>query len=333
MFDYVISKKKDRRLTGRFLFAYVSSILLHWLMVLALIEYPELLRTAIYRPFHILSPITDNWTSKSEQEKDRWRTVAVLRPQSKMMQPSAATLKKFLYDWNKKNADNEAPPIRIRFGDEQRAAMQDLPPMPRVLQEPPRPELSLPANEVASGAASAESSEDQSAAGALAALRGKDTLGLTSPTPPAKNEVAENSAPKSIPSGVKPPVDTAPPPSGSGFKIFESEQKAIHSPDSGVFDTKGYPLGEYVNIIKERIKENWMIPSNLQSFQGHTTIIFYIDRNGRYANARIVTRSGSNSFDNAALMAVIGSDPFPPLPEGFPGKRIGAKFVLSWNEP
>jgi len=331
MFDYVISKNLGRRFTGRILFSYISSIFLHCLMVLALIQYPELLRTAISRPLHVLAPITGDWFHKAKQEEEnKWRTVAVLQPQSKMMMPSAATLRKYLYDWNKKKDENEAPPIRIRFGDEQKAAMQDLPPMPRVLEEPQKPEISLPANEIASGHSPDGSVEGQLAAGSLPASGKKAPPVLTPSAPPAKSEVASNAAPKSIPSGVKPPPAT---PSGSGFKIFESEQKAIHSPDSGVFDTKGFPLGEYVHIIKERIKENWLIPSNLQNFQGHTTIIFYIDRDGRYANARIVTRSGSNSFDNAALMAVIGSDPFPPLPEGFPGKHIGAKFVLSWNEP
>jgi len=330
MFDYVISKKRDRRFTRRVLFSYISSIFLHCLMVLALIQYPELLRTAISRPLHILSPMTGDWIHKADEKDDRWRTVAVLQPQSKMMMPSAATLKKYLYDWNKKKGENEAPPIRIRFGDEQKAAMQDLPPMPRVLEEPQKPEVSMPANEVASGLSPDGAVEGQLTSGPLTASGMKEKPVPAPAAPPAKNEVVANAAPKSIPSGVQPPPAST---SGSGFKIFESEQKAIHSPDSGIFDTKGFPLGEYVHIIKERIKENWLIPSNLQNFRGHTTIIFYIDRDGRYANARIVTRSGSNSFDNAALMAVIGSDPFPPLPEGFPGKHIGAKFVLSWNEP
>ena len=115
--------------------------------------------------------------------------------------------------------------------------------------------------------------------------------------------------------------------------MFENEQKAIRSSESGFFDTKGFPLGEYASLIVERIKAKWNIPSHLQSFQGHTTVLYYIDKNGRYENARIVTSSGSNSFDIAALMAVIESAPFPPLPQGFPGNHIGHKLVFRWNEP
>jgi TonB family protein len=335
MFDYAISSSKRRRLSGRTISSYIVSGFIHLLMILALVEYPQLLRGGFYHRFNSLSRIADHLMSKSKDGSDRWRTVVVLKPQSKMMAPSAATLKKYMYDWSKKGKGDEAPPIRIRFGDEQKAALKDLPPMPRIRQEPKLPELSLPPNELAAANTSALSGDSSSKslpnAGYEPAFPRREPGALPAPIYPPKNESAENSAPSSIPKGIKPPTSTDAAPPGA-VRVFESEQKAIHSPDSGIFDTKGFPLGEYVNIIKERIKGNWFIPSNLQNFQGHTTIIFYIERDGRYANARIVKKSGSNSFDNAALMAVIGSDPFPPLPEGFPGKHIGAKFVLSWNE-
>jgi protein TonB len=115
-------------------------------------------------------------------------------------------------------------------------------------------------------------------------------------------------------------------------KVFEDQQKAIRTEGSGLFGTKGFPLGEYAHAIIERVKENWMIPSNLRNSQGRTTVIFYIDRDGRFTDARIITSSGSSSLDLAALNAVIESNPFPPLPRGFPGDRVGAKFVFSYNE-
>ena len=115
---------------------------------------------------------------------------------------------------------------------------------------------------------------------------------------------------------------------------LDNEQKVIRSEGSGLFDPKGgaFPLGEYADLIIERVKGNWMIPSNLRKSQGRTTVIFYIDRDGRSADARIVISSGSNSLDIAALSAILGSNPFPPLPKGFPGERVGAKFVFSYNE-
>jgi TonB family protein len=332
MFDFAIARNQRRRLTNRVISSYIASCLIHMLMILALIEYPNLLKGGLYHRFRPLSFFLESLAPRSREDADNWRTVVVLQPQSKMMAPSAATLKKYLYDWNQKRPGNEAPTIRIRFGDEQKAALNDLPPMPQVREEPKLPQLSMPANELAGGNTDKQSADGSLESSANARFGSKETIIQPTPAPPAKDELAAGNAPSSIPKGINPPPGAAPEPSGT-LKVFESEQKAIHSPDSGIFDTKGFPLGEYVNIIKERIKGNWFIPSNLQSFQGHTTIVFYIDKDGRYTNARIVKKSGSNSFDNAALMAVIGSDPFPPLPKGFPGNHIGAKFVLSWNEP
>ena len=106
----------------------------------------------------------------------------------------------------------------------------------------------------------------------------------------------------------------------------------MRSEGSGLFGNKGFPLGEYADLIIERVKGNWMIPSNLRKSQGRTTVIFFIDKEGRSADARIVVSSGSDSLDIAALSAILGSNPFPPLPKGFPGDRVGAKFVFSYNE-
>ena len=127
---------------------------------------------------------------------------------------------------------------------------------------------------------------------------------------------------------IKPLAETA----QNNFPLLDNEQKIIRSEGSGLFNTGGFPLGEYANLIIERVKGNWMIPSNLRTSQGRTTVIFYIDREGRSADARIVISSGSNSLDIAALSAILGSNPFPPLPKGFPGDRVGAKFIFSYNE-
>ena len=151
---------------------------------------------------------------------------------------------------------------------------------------------------------------------------------------PRNVEVATITPPTTIPPAVAPPPPKAPATTPSTAKVDRkaAEQQVIQSEGSGLFDTKGFPLGDYANIIIERVKGNWSIPSNLRNSQGRTTVIFYIDRNGRFSDARIVVSSGSSSLDYAALSAVIGSNPFPPLPKGFPGDHVGAKFVFSYNE-
>jgi TonB family protein len=115
-------------------------------------------------------------------------------------------------------------------------------------------------------------------------------------------------------------------------KTFEDEQQAIKTEGSGLFDTKGFPLGDYARLIIDRIKGNWSIPSNLRNSQGRSTLVFFIEKDGQVWDLRIVGSSGSSSLDSAAQQAIWISRPFPPLPTGFPGKQVGAKFVFSYNE-
>jgi len=332
MFEFAISRNQRRRPTRRIYASWVVSCLFHLCLLGLLIQYPQLLRGGMYHHFRPLSVITNLFGSKTQDEDNNWRTVAVLR--GPMMAPSATTLKKYLKDWNDKGSGS--PPIRIRWGDEQKSALRNLPPMPRVREEP-KPQVVLPPpNEMASAGGTAGNSSEN-ASGASTTVQAdpsggkRGTVNLPPPGPAPKTEVASNNAPSSIPNGVKPPSNITKPP--DSVKVFQDEHKAISSPESGFFDTGGFAIGEYAKIIKERIKGKWFIPSNLRNSQGHTTVVFYIGKDGRFTDARIVTSSGSNSLDLAALKAVIDSNPFPPLPKGFPGDHLGAKFVLSYNEP
>ncbi len=333
MFEFAISQHRKHPPTRRFLASAAISVLSHFLAVLILIEYPELLRAGY---IHWFSQVT---LSRPVAKERQWRTVTVVRSAGAMERPSAETLRKYAYDWAAHARKNPSPPIRVRWGNEPPAMAADIP-VPatstKAMQDP-RPPAPAAAD------AGAESPQPGSGAGSA---RGTTAVYLPPPgtmtapkeIPKRTPEVAGNTAPSSVPDSVKQPTaaaaskPTSPPQEKVAPRVFENEQSAIRTEGSGLFDTKGFPLGEYANLIIERIKGNWMIPSNLRNSQGRTTVIFFIDRDGRFSDARIVTSSGSSSLDLAALNAVIGSNPFPPLPKGFPGNHIGAKFVFSYNE-
>jgi TonB family protein len=257
-----------------------------------------------------------------------------------MEMPSAATLKKYAYDWNKKG--ESPPPVVVRWkGDPEMPSNKKRPPMPRV-QESKEPDIALPANEIASvdhdsalGVQKPDSKQPGGPAGAQISVSSdvgkKGTVNLPPPAP-VKPEIAGNVAPAAIPNGIKPP---APPNGTESMKVFKDEKQAISKEGSGFFGDipEGFALEDYATTIIERIKGKWFIPSNKKNSHGRTTVIFYIDKDGRFSDTRIVLGSGITSLDYAALNAIIQSDPAPPLPKGFPGDRIGAKFVFSYNEP
>jgi len=346
MLEYALSQYQRRRLSKRILASWIASCIWHSLMLWALIEYPQLLQGGMYHRFRALAVVRSILAPESADDEKDWRTVAVLR-NPPLMAPSAATLKKYAYDWNKKGT--EAPPVRVRWGDEQKAALVDnTAPIPRVKQAQPLPAPPLPVGDIATASPAPSSSEPSATTNpgsgsspnaAQIESAGRGSLYLPPPTPAGKqkSETADNVAPASIPSTKPGAASSNLPRNRSGpepvAKIFENEQQALRSPEGGLFDTKGFPLGEYANLIIERIKGKWFIPSNLRNAQGHTTVVFFIDKDGRFTDARIVMSSGSSSLDLAALNAVMSSNPFPPLPKGFPGERVGAKFIFSYNEP
>lgn len=315
-------------------------------MLLVLIQFPQLLQGGMYHRFQPALFFQDLLSTKPDNELSNQRLVTVLRP---MTAPSDATIRKYLYDWDKK--EGSAPPVRLRWGKEQlREILSENKPQvqkPREASKPPGP---VPTgNEVSAAAQAAHAgggtSPDNSSSGTSVVSaqndpnrKGTVNLPPAAPVGPGKNETASNSAPSSIPNSVKPPSNTTA--NGSkgqngseSMKVFENEQQALRSQQGGFFDTKGFVLDDYAEMIKARIKGKWFIPSNLRNSQGHTTVIFYIDKQGGLAGARIAGSSGSSSLDLAALNAILESFPVPPLPKGFPGDRVGAKFILSYNEP
>jgi TonB family protein len=335
MFEFVQSRNKKLKPTRLVYIARIASFLIHVMIIAILIRFPELLEGGKFKKFHPLSFFYHMMNPQTAKQEDLdWRTVAVLSP-NKMPMPTPETLKKLLKN-SKKEEEPKSPKIRVRWGDEQKAAIESLSHQPI---RPPDQRTSKPASQAAEAASNANSNNGHSE---------------TKPTPPAVNPPAapaaqlpptplnkdamsfptpavKNTPPPNATADVHRPLDS-PSPTKPQAKIFEDEQHAIANPGSGFFNTDGFPLGEYTTRIKERIEGNWLIPSFLKHSKGNTTIIFYIKKDGGYEECRIIASSGNKSLDIAALKAVMDSVPFPPLPKGFPGNRIGAKFVLSYNQ-
>ena len=351
MFEFAISQQRKHPPSKRFLVSMALSVVSHFLTLTILIEYPQLLGPGLRK--WLLHPIV--FSSGTGQEPV-WRTVTFVGGKGeKMAMPSAATLKQFTYDWAAHKDTGKAPPIRVRWNagatDSAETKETVVPkPVPGLQEPKPVPQAAVPpggTGQATAGGGDAASGTGTAGGAGLPGDRGA-TVYLPPPQPSVESKVAvaqvpeksgmvtPTAIPKETPPPPMPPVNlskgASPSSKSQQTQIFENEQKAIRSEGSGFFDTKGFPLGDYASLIIERIKGNWSIPSNLRNSQGRTTVVFFIDKDGRFTDARIVASSGSNSLDLAALNAVIGSNPFPPLPKGFPGEHVGAKFVFSYNE-
>ncbi len=85
-----------------------------------------------------------------------------------------------------------------------------------------------------------------------------------------------------------------------------------------------FPFPEYLQEIWSRIQDHWEEPL-LVGNRGalKATVFFKVLKDGTIAECSVVSQSGMNPFDSAALKAVLDADSMPPLPEKFQGDHLG----------
>jgi len=325
MLEYANSLNAKRGVSRRTAVCGVASCLAHFLVLVLLIEFPQLFSRGYYHEFRgIQGGVGD--------DSDEWRTVTILESPRRMEMPSEATLRKALGLGEGDKKGEGTPSVSVRLGNldailVDAANPPKIPPktLPKVdVPEPPileiqtgMPDIKLPAETETVVETQGDSQSNRGT--------GEDASAPKKEEP--RIEVASNTAPTRIPDRIPDPVPATPKSSGNSGSKTDSGG-ARNNATAGLFDTKGFPLGEYKEIIDARVRSLWLVPSNLKESQKKTTVIFYIDKKGKCSNLRIETPSGSSSLDISALAAIRDADPFPPLPQGFPGDHIGVKITF-----
>jgi TonB family protein len=101
-------------------------------------------------------------------------------------------------------------------------------------------------------------------------------------------------------------------------------------------DPQGVDFKPYLIQVLSAVRRNWfaVMPESARLGQrGHVVIVFSILRNGRVGKLVFGSESGISGLDRAAVAGVSASDPFPPLPDAFPGAQISLRMVFTYNQP
>jgi TonB family protein len=107
---------------------------------------------------------------------------------------------------------------------------------------------------------------------------------------------------KPVPPAVPEPVPAAAPPQTQSMTVIP--------------DIADFPYAYYLKIIKKNVGDNWDIAHS--GAGSHTvTVYFKIDRDGKVQDASVEKTSGKSYYDQVALKAVLRSNPFPGLPDGY----------------
>ncbi len=101
-------------------------------------------------------------------------------------------------------------------------------------------------------------------------------------------------------------------------------------------DTMGVDFRPYLLRMLALVRRNWyaVIPEIARlGRQGRVVLQFSILRDGSVPDLILAEGSGTRSLDGAALASIRLSNPFPALPQEFPGADIRMQFTYLYNLP
>lgn len=124
-------------------------------------------------------------------------------------------------------------------------------------------------------------------------------------------------------------------PGGPGIDYPESSSldannMQLLSDPMGV-DFKPY-LAQVLNSVKRYWNAIWPEAAR-QGRSGKVVIQFRLDRFGTVRKLVIVSGSGTDSLDRAAVAAISAQDPFPSLPKAYKGNLIDLQLNFAYNTP
>jgi TonB family protein len=106
----------------------------------------------------------------------------------------------------------------------------------------------------------------------------------------------------------------------------------IQAAPSIQFDSKGVDFGPWLRRFIAQIRRNWFIPLAAQTLRGHVAITFYVGKDGRITELRVLRPSGVDAFNNSSFNALAASNPTQPLPPEYPDDRAFFTITFYYNE-
>jgi TonB family protein len=102
--------------------------------------------------------------------------------------------------------------------------------------------------------------------------------------------------------------------------------------------TEGVDFTNYFARMLAAVRRNWyaVIPESARlGEKGKVVIQFHILRNGTvpYPEPYLISSSGQEPLDRAAMAAIAASNPFDQLPPAFTGPYIEVRFIFLYNLP
>jgi TonB family protein len=264
----------------------------------------------------------------------RAQELELMREQQRLMRPEEN--RTFVFVQPRVDTPSPKPPPRAELSDQNRTAT--------TRERAPNPTNEMP---FARG-----NSSNRVEASEMARARGPE-----SPTPPSPGESAppqpQPSAPPQQPlppadAGLTLPRETQQQARAGSGALGEAlrnlqryvQRESFENPNGGggqfgpfiQFDTKGVEFGPWVRRFVAQVKRNWFIPYAAMTMRGHVVLQFNVHKDGRVTDVAVVAPSNVEAFNNAAVNAILTSNPTEPLPPEYPADKAFFTVTFYYNE-
>jgi TonB family protein len=98
------------------------------------------------------------------------------------------------------------------------------------------------------------------------------------------------------------------------------------------FDTKGVEFGPWIRRFISQVRRNWFVPMAAMTMRGSVVITFYVHKNGALTDVTVIKPSEVDSFNKAAVNALLASNPTTPLPPEYPDEKAFFTVTFYYNE-
>jgi TonB family protein len=162
------------------------------------------------------------------------------------------------------------------------------------------------------------------------------------PTPPVETPTITDQRQADMAMMQKPQIQ--PPPGGSLGEALKNLQKYVQKESFNnqkgqtqefgplQFDTKGVEFGPWIRRFVSQVRRNWFVPMAAMSMRGRVVITFFVHRNGALTDVTVIRPSEIDSFNTAAVNALLASNPTTPLPPEYPDDKAFFTVTFYYND-
>ncbi len=118
------------------------------------------------------------------------------------------------------------------------------------------------------------------------------------------------------------------------------QRESFNNPQGGTnefgphiqFDTKGVEFGPWIRRFVAQVRRNWFVPNAAMLMRGRVVIQFNVHKDGRITDLTVVSPANVESFNTAALNALLSSNPTYALPPEYPADQAFFTVTFFYNE-